>query len=329
MCRFLELRLNNYAAFLNRPLEFRHVPDFSTTKGDAILDKKITEEQALEFHAGQGEFGKKGMEAAQLAAEMAGERKFVNFLKNFLGAYDVMRLNEIKEHQVYRNLIDHETGKPHTWDTYCEKALSVSRRVVDDQIGLLNRYGEDCIHAIAALKIGGRKVRMLLSAPVEFEGKLLDASLSPEAERVEKMQAVLDEMAAQLGRKQTENEQLGHTLDQKLAEIDKRKTSEARAEDTIRILTKKNRELESGWSPSADATEAIEQLEQINGTIGQQFAKITLLLARAGHHPEVRAHLMGILQADYDIEDGRVAQCRGDLAEKMNEHARKAAKGKA
>jgi len=288
-----------------------------------MVDKKITEDEALEFHGGLHEFCKKGMQAAQLAAEMVGERKFVNFLKNFLGAYDVMRLNEIKEHHVYRNLIDTDTGQPHTWESYCEKCLLASRSVIDDQLGLLRRYGEDCIHAIAALQIGGRKVRMLLSAPVEFEGKMLDAAQAPEEERVERMQGVIDEMAAQLGRKENENEQLGRAVDQKNVEIDKRKTSEARLEDDNRTKDKRIRELESGWSPSEEESEAIEQLNQINGTIQQHFAKIHLIILRAGHHRPVLNHLHGILLNDYGLEDGWVSLTREKLADKLNEIARK------
>ena len=266
-----------------------------------------------------------GVDLAKLIGMMQANR----LQETMTRAMRLMVLKKIRDEKLYRNLPKLDGPGASTWDSFCPEYVGKDRQTAEQEIGMVESLGADVADAMFRLGLKPRQMHRLIEGGETTNEDLRKAITSAGddiAALREDVNRILQETQA---KSEQEIEKHLHRNEQLTAEIEKRKIGEARAEDTIRILTKKNRELESGWSPSADATEAIEQLEQINGTIGQQFAKITLVLARAGHHPEVRAHLMGILQADYDIEDGRVAQCRGELAEKMNEHARKAAKGKA
>ena len=304
--------------------EFRYAVT-SATNQKGLRMSEVSKDQAIEFHKGLLDFALMAHGAARDAAEAVGQMKQIQFVRSLLSAQGASLLRQIKESKAYQSEINPANGRGFTWEDFCSERLGMSRPHADEQIGLLSAYGGECFDAMAALNIGGRKIRMLLQAPEEMRDGVQAALNAPPEERAERLQMVVDEMTVQVGRAKIESEQLGHRLDQTIAEIDKRKRNEARVEDDNRMLRKENNELKSGWSPSEEETEAIEQLNQINGVIQQHFAKMHLIILRAGHHRPVLNHLHGILQNDYGLEDGWVSLTREKLGDKLNEEAHRTA----
>jgi len=260
-----------------------------------------------------------GIIAAKIVGAIQGQRLMEALTKGL----QLSTLKMVHETGMYRNLPKIGAPGASTWESFCQDYIGKDRKTIEDQIEALDALGPEVADAMFRIGLKPRQMHKLIEGGQTTNEDLRKAITSAGddiAALREDVNRIIQEKDAKSER---EIEQLGGVIDQKNREIEKRKTSEARVEDDNRMLRKENNELKSGWSPSEEETEAIEQLNQINGTIQQHFAKMHLIILRAGHHRPVLNHLHGILQNDYGLEDGWVSLTREKLADKLNEIARK------
>lgn len=286
------------------------------------MPNELTREQAEEFHAGVAEFGRKeGFGAARAAGDKAAECRFARYAGSLLNLHFIVGLKEIKESASYKLETDPDTGKPFTWEDYCPKRLNLSRPSADDRLKLLDTYGPEFVEALGGLRIGHSRIRLLIAAPQEAQAKLIEASKAG-PDREEQLRATIDGLSTQLTRKNEENRKLSSTLDQKNAEIDKRKASEARQEDEIRARDKRIRELESGWAPSAEEAAARAQLAETTGTIDQSWGRLIVIASKPGQHMSVLKELHGYVTTHFGVEDSRVTDLLDQIKDAINRQAR-------
>jgi len=262
-----------------------------------------------------------GVELARLVGMVQANRMHETMSK----AMQLMVLKKIHDEQLYVNLPKLNGKGASNWETFCQDYYGKSEKTVNEQIAMLDALGADVADAMFRLGLKPRQMHKLIEGGETTNEDLRKAITSAGddiAALREDVNRILQEKDAKAA---CEVEQLGRVIDQRDREIDKRKRNEARVEDDNRMLRKENNELKSGWSPSEEETEAIEQLNQINGVIQQHFAKMHLIILRAGHHRPVLNHLHGILQNDYGLEDGWVSLTREKLGDKLNEEAHRTA----
>ena len=260
-----------------------------------------------------------GVDLAKIIGMVHANRMHENMSK----ALQLMALKKIHDEKLYRNVPKLDGPGASTWETFCTDYIGKDRKTVDADIEMMDALGPEIADAMFRIGLKPRQMHKLIEGGQTTNEDLRKAITSAGddiAALREDVNRIIQEKDAKSER---EIEQLGGVIDQKNREIEKRKTSEARVEDDNRMLRKENNELKSGWSPSEEETEAIEQLNQINGVIQQHFAKMHLIILRAGHHRPVLNHIHGILQNDYGLEDGWVSLTREKLADKLNEIARK------
>jgi len=63
--------------------------------------------------------------------------------------------------------------------------------------------------------------------------------------------------------------------------------------------------------------------DEKDGMAAIALTRMGLIIAKSGHLRPVLQHAYGIISANYAMEDGRIADLRGQIAEKLNEQTKK------